>query len=237
MTRPPNPELVDSILTITTDLIAEKGAANVTLREIADLAGVTTTTVHYYFENRAGLFEAAKLRAVDELDATITAGLDHTATATEQVKAITGAFVSWSLANPHAFALVFEALPAPTELDAEFTRRSYASFDRLREVYALGRDTGEFAIADVDLEATFGFAVVYGAVELALNRRLPPRYWADPTPVFEHAVEGILGALHPQVRDGGLRPATHAGRALRDDELDLLSAAGEPAAEHRPPQT
>ena len=58
MTRPANPKLVNELLNITRDLIIARGARNVTMREIAGLAGVTPTTIHYYFGDKRGLFEA-----------------------------------------------------------------------------------------------------------------------------------------------------------------------------------
>ena len=228
VTRPPNPRLVDSILTITTDLVAEKGAGRVTLREIADLAGVTTTTIHYYFGDRAGLFEAAKLRAIDELDATLAAAVKASASATDQIKALGTAFVFWALANPHAFALVFEALPPFTDLDEALTGRYYASFVRLREIYLRGRESGEFAVDDVDLHATVDFATIYGAVQLALNKRLPPQYWADPTPVFDLAMARVLADGRAQPRIQAVDEAARGPRALGDNELDGLAAAGDP---------
>ncbi len=235
VTRPPNPELVDSILTITTDLIAEKGAARVTLREVAGLAGVTTTTIHYYFTDRAGLFEAAKLRAIDELDATIAAAVQDGTAATEQLKALATAFVSWSLANPHAFALVFEALPPSTDLDEALTSRYYASFVRLREIYVRGVESGEFALDDVDLHATVDFAAIYGAAQLTLNKRLPPQYWADPSPVFDLAMARVMAGLRAAPLPGDRVARLTGPRSLSDEELEGLAAAGGAPIREIPP--
>ena len=227
MTRPPNPELVDSILSITTDLVAEKGSARVTLREVAGLAGVTTTTIHYYFGDRAGLFEEAKLRGIDDLDAAIDAATRGHASAAEEFQALAGAFISWSLANPHAFALVFDALPPFTDLDAALTSRYYASFERLREVYQRGVESGEFALDDVDLQATVDFGTIYGAVQLTLSQRLPPQYWADPAPVFERALANVMTRLRAAPVPGAGTACLHGSRALSDADLEGLAAAGD----------
>jgi hypothetical protein len=71
---------------------------------------------------------------------------------------------------------------------------------RLRAIYERGRDEGEFVVDDVDLQATVGFATLYGAVELYPNKRLPPQYWDDPAPVFSRAPAGVLAGIVP---DGG----------------------------------
>jgi len=230
MTRPPNPQLIESLLSITTDLIAEKGAGNVTLREIAAQAGVTTTTIHYYFSNRRGLFEAAKLRAIDALDAAVAASADPHAGALEQVAQIAEAFAGWCIANPHGFALVFEALPPFTELGEELLGRYYATFVRLRAVFEAGVRAGELKVDDADLAATVAFSTVFGVVDLHLNKRLPPQYWGDVTPVLQAALDGFLrscagtpGVGRPLSLVG---PPAEGARALPDAELDGLAAAG-----------
>ena len=229
MTRPPHPELVDELLVITTDLIIKKGARNVTLREIAGLAGVTPTTIHYYFGDKRGLFEAARLRAIAQLDAAVDAALDTSAEAVTQLRQVATAFFGWSLANPQGFALVFDALPPmeePTELS---TRQYYATLVRLQEVFQQGIARGELVCGDADARALVGFSLLFGLSNLYLNKRLPPRYWDDPAPVIEDALAVFLGAcavvpLAPLVL-ATVVPIS-APRALSDDDLEGLAAAG-----------
>jgi AcrR family transcriptional regulator len=228
MARPPNPRLVDSLLTITTDLVAEKGADRVTLREIAERAGVTTTTIHYYFDDRRGLFEAAKLRAIGAMDAAVAAAVDTSAGALEQLAQTTEAFAGWCLGNPHGFALVFDAPPPYTDLDEELTSRYYAPYLRLRSVVEMGVKSGELHVYDVDLAATVGFATIFGVIDLSLTKRLPPRYWNDVTPVLQAALHDFLRSCAGA--PGLPRPlrlvTPPPSRRLRDDELDGLAAAG-----------
>lgn len=198
MTRPPNPQLVSTLLAITTELIAAKGAEHVTLREIAEKAGVTPTTIHYYFADRHGLFEAAKLRAIADLDTAIAMALSSAPpAAAAQLRALAAAFVDWSLSHPHEFALIFAALPAFVDLTEELTQQYYASFIRLRGVIVRGRDAGELAVEDADAQATVAFATVFGIVDLYLNKRLPPQFWADITPIRERALHDLLTVLTP----------------------------------------
>jgi hypothetical protein len=122
---------------------------------------------------------------------------------------------------------VFEALPPFTELDEALTGRYYASFARLHDIYARGARSGEFTVDDIDLQATVDFGTIYGAAQLTLSKRLPPRYWADPAPVFERAVASVMAGLRvpPKLGDPGAR--RHDGpRSLSDDELEGLAAAG-----------
>lgn len=238
MTRPANPELVDKLLRITTDLIIEKGARNVTMREIAALAGVTPTTIHYYFSDKRGLFEAARQRAIAELDAAVDASLDASAEAVAQLRQVATAFFGWSLANPHSFALVFDALPSRVELSELSTRQYYATLVRLQEILRRGLERGELACGDPDARATVGFATLFGLSHLLVNRRLPAKYVDTPTPILEDAMLVLLDScaaapvvpltLAPVVPISG-------SRALSDDDLEGLAAAGSEPGEPAEP--
>jgi hypothetical protein len=82
-------------------------------------------------------------------------------------------------------------------------------------------------VDDADLEAAVCFSLVYGVVELALNKRLPPQYWRDPARVVEKAPALAGEAVRPP-RDADVPPVHRTPpRALRDDELDWLAAAGD----------
>src|SRR5580692_10978435 len=47
-------------------LFANRGYAGTPVQEIIDEAGVTKPTLYYYFQNKAGLFQALVARALDE---------------------------------------------------------------------------------------------------------------------------------------------------------------------------
>ena len=226
MTRPPNPRLVESLLAITAGLVAENGAESVTLREVAERAGVSTTTVHYYFADRGGLLEAARRRAVQELDAAVGAAAEASAGAVERVTRIAEAFAGWSLGDPHSFALVFDAPPGqPPGRAAPTCGRTPAL---LRSALEQGVRSGALHVDDVDLAATLGFATMFGVVRLCLSGRLPPGRQGDPTTVLRAAVEGFLRTCaEASPPDGHLRlmPSLRP-RRLDDDELDGLAAAG-----------
>ncbi|HET6153151.1 MAG TPA: TetR/AcrR family transcriptional regulator [Marmoricola sp.] len=64
--RPPSGGRED-ILRATQELIAERGMAKLTTREVAERAGVSEGSVFYHFEDRFGLLKAAFESALDPL--------------------------------------------------------------------------------------------------------------------------------------------------------------------------
>ena len=211
MTRPANPELVDALLRITSDLVIEKGARNVTMREIAGLAGVTPTTIHYYFDDKRGLFEATRLRAVAELDEAVAASVEASAGAVEQLRQAATTIIEWSLANPHGFALVF----VPCRPGRRSRKRSQCK--TTRPSCGCGRScdgawSGECSSAATQSHAPrWGFATLFGLSHLLVNRRLPANYRDDPSPVIEER----SGRLSGLVRRGPGRAHRRPPGALR----------------------
>ena len=246
MTRPPNPELVNELLTITTKLIAEKGAAAVTMREIAALAGVTPTTIHYYFGDKRGLFEAARRRAIAELDSAVSASLEASAEAAVQLRQVATAFFEWSLANPRDFALIFDDLPLDAALPEALGRHDQATGVRLQEVLSRGLARGELVCGDPQARAAVIYATLFGLVDLCLKKRLPEQHLANPAVLLEDALRVLLGALEvapvvplalAPVVPLALAPVVpiSGSRALSDDELEELAAAGPEWEQPEPP--
>ena len=59
----------ERILDAAEDLFAKHGIYGVTMREIAERAGVDTALLHYYFESKRGVFDAVFARRADILNA------------------------------------------------------------------------------------------------------------------------------------------------------------------------
>jgi AcrR family transcriptional regulator len=241
--RPPNPQLVDRILVVTTDMIAESGPRAVTLRAVASEVGVTATTIAYYFAGKKGLFDAAKMRAMIRLDDAVAACEQDGAGTAARMRALVGALVAWSLANPHAFSLLFESRPPSPDVVDEATVGLDAVVRRLQRVLEEGQARGEVSPEAPEEAAAMCFAAVVGIVHLFLGERLPPPFRDDPSALIERFMSVFLGSLHagratdppseqPASPGGGaVRPSSlttlrAATGALGDDEIDGLAAAG-----------
>lgn len=195
MTRPPNPDLVRRIREIVADLVALKGADKATIREVARKAGVTTTTIHYYFGDKAKLLEAAKLSAIGALDTHVAASIDPDARPVRQLAELSRGFMEWSVAHPHEFELVFEKLPPFVELTQELTATYYATYFRAVEIFRRGMAAGELRAEDPDVAVTAAFCWLYGVVNLFVNKRLPPQYWSDASPLFDWLLAQYIASV------------------------------------------
>lgn len=68
MTRPANPELPGKILDAAEKIVAAQGHDALHMRRLADAAGITPTTLYYYFDSKDHILAQIKLRAAKRLN-------------------------------------------------------------------------------------------------------------------------------------------------------------------------
>ena len=241
MTRPANPGLVSAILRSASDLFAEHGPNGVTLKEVARQVGVTTTTLHYYFDDRKGLMKAVTAAALAELAEALAANA-HDAPAAEQLLAAGRAFADWVCQAPPRYALVFPVTSAgAADADDPFSESAAARHilhARLQEILERGRRRDELAFDDAELQTSLALCWLAGVAVVESSRALP----TDLQPAAGALLNGALSAflapisraatdIRPEARQiaevAEIRPRRPAeAHALSDDELDRVAAAG-----------
>ena len=191
----------DAILTATRELLAELGMGNVTLRDVAERAGVRAPLVNYYFGSKADLFEAV----MEEVGAGLRdrskqiAALDGPPE--ERFKAFVVGMIRGMADDPYGARLVIELAIFP---DDERTDRfirviGRPNIDALKKILTDGVESGAFRPFDPRLlvPALMGSCLFYflGAPGL---RRLMDFEPTDPEMVERYAEftsEMILGAI------------------------------------------
>jgi AcrR family transcriptional regulator len=164
-------EIRERILASVMPLIAEHGIDGMTMRQVADVTGLSTGTINYHFSNKRGLVIAALERVYRIPDAVGSAR----GTAAERLRTLTRGFV---LSQPRTrnwwrFWLDYTAHAAR---DGELRKHQLERFERQREyfagVIADGISGGEFAKhIDAALAAETLLTLAYG---LALRQTLEP---------------------------------------------------------------
>lgn len=197
MPRPANPELIEKIKRIVAEEVKKKGIDGLSVRNIAKRAGVTPTTIYYYFESKEDLINAVKLSAVKEMDAYILSRVQPEAPPLQQAEDLIRAFIDWALKYPPLMDLAFSALPPKLDLDEAalkvYYRSQFLAFELLEKIVAENAGPAETSNPKVDCSIYLG--MIYGTVKLYLEKRTFPDFWADPSPLFERLVEMIRAAL------------------------------------------
>lgn len=197
MSRPANPELIQVIQNIVAEEIQSKGLEGVTVRLIAKRAGITATTIYYYYKNKEELFDKLKFNVAREMDEYIFSRVNREDPPEKQFEDLIGAFVEWSLAHPKLLDLVFDTLPPKTNLTQEEAADLYRTQNRIIELMEKLRFKNENSF-NPKVDSSIYIGLAYGVVKLFLNKRVLPDYWEDITPLKEKMIEFIINSLRSQ---------------------------------------
>jgi TetR/AcrR family transcriptional regulator len=131
-------------------LMAEKGLPRVTLREVAERAGVKPALVNYYFGGKQGLLRAVVTEVSQRMLATIREAASVEGSVEERFRALIGAVVGFFAEEPYAPRLIMEQVLFGEEqmIDAFVEGYARPNLETMRSLLADGAARGE--IREVD---------------------------------------------------------------------------------------
>jgi AcrR family transcriptional regulator len=183
-------------------VLHERGAAELTLRRIAQQAGSSTMGIYSCFGGRAGMLEAIYRRGFELLKDAITAP-PASAGPRQAIIAIATAYRRFALGNPALYALMFER-PLPG-FDPSPQLRSWAlnlTFTPLVEQVARAQAGGLLAGDDPVRPSYLLWTTVHGitSIELTHAMRSPLPGWFIDSPdagekILLEAVRAVLTGL------------------------------------------
>ena len=109
--------LRDRLVAVTTDaMLQPRGMRMPTMREIATRAGVSPGAAYRHFESQEHLLLAVVSTITADLEATLKAAAGPSNDPTATTRALAHAYVTWGVANPGGYQLLFETTDDPTAL-------------------------------------------------------------------------------------------------------------------------
>ncbi len=195
MSRPENPGIESRILAAALDELSRVQPEKVTMRRVAGKAGITATTIYYYFKNRDELFEAVKFRCIDDMTARMTESDPGGASFVRRLRCAMRAFADWCFENPEPARLVMERLPANLSPAPDKLPRYYRASQAARSLFEAAAEAGELHSDNPDLDLAVALAALWGAVQLSLDHRFDPALWDSGSAVVDRAIDTILGRL------------------------------------------
>jgi TetR/AcrR family transcriptional regulator len=138
------------------ELFLKYGFAKVTARQIAAAAGTTPAMIHYYFENKIGLFRAMLQEAIEPFGRMLSGAVSSESDAPRaDLSALINGHLRMAAANAWIAPLIVnEVLPEDGQFRAEFVRDIASRLlPMLVEVIEHGRQAGEFR-NDIDPRLT-----------------------------------------------------------------------------------
>lgn len=192
-------ETSEALVTAAHGLLAEHGPEALTVRRIANAAGMSTMNVYSRFGGKDGvideLYADGYRRLFAEVDA-VTTSDDVPA----DLERIASAYRAWALANPRYYAIMFrQAVPGftPAPESVEAARRGLAKLvDRVATGQARGDivDTEGYAATDV---AVWLWATCHGMISLELDGvGADGIQWST---VYTNGIRTAVHGLHPSI--------------------------------------
>lgn len=196
MSRHPNPEIIQTIKDILYQEIIDKGIDSISMRNIARKAGVTATTIYYYYKDKNSIISQIKRDGFKELADYIFSNDDTGKKVLDRIENILRSFIEWCLKNQNLTVLLFEKLPPELDLDAAtlymYEKPMYFLVDLLQEGQAKGEVDKEL---NVDLIINWGLSCVYGLVVMIINKRIFSEYWNKPNALINKTIEIIINSI------------------------------------------
>ncbi|MFM2433519.1 MAG: hypothetical protein RI974_259 [Actinomycetota bacterium] len=166
-------------------LIERRDVKRPTMRQIASAAGVAPGAAYRHFESQDDLFLAVVAKLFSDLEDFLTKALGDETSPSKSVRQFAHAFVSWGLANPGGYQLLFEQTDG-NEVVVNTARPGLHMIDRMAVMVA-----GNLAPTPLDLQkATLIWVAMHGVVSLRMHKKGMP--WPNS---IESVVDHLLDAL------------------------------------------
>ena len=165
--------LRNALLEAAEQLLVKRGAAALSLREVAKMAGVSHAAPYRHFKDKAALLWALAESGFERLRAVIRTATDSMPHDPEQQLAAAGvAYVHMAVRSPELLQLMFS-----TELDQPESKalRSVVMVESLLDIIRTGIETGVFRDRDplelalVAWTSMHGLAMLLAARKIAIN--------------------------------------------------------------------
>ncbi len=177
--RPPgarNAQGRESLIQATRQLLGETGVARLTLRAVAERAGVKPTLVSYYFGNRAGLLAAVLERVSGEVKERLESVGRVEGDPESRLRSFVATFVHALADDPYAARLMAEHVLFPDDEVTDRFAREVAgpNWATLLGILREGREAGVFREVDdrVAAPAVVGACIFYFMAAPLLRRLL-----------------------------------------------------------------
>lgn len=160
-------DLAQELRHVAVDLIAERGAAGFSLREVARRAGVSHAAPAHHYGDATGLLTAIAIEAFVHLEAAIRLGAEGLEDPVDRLAAMARAYVEVSRSSPGHCAIVFRKDLVDGD-NADYQAAGSAAYGIFHDAVA------DVAAAlnpslDVDNATRLGWATMQGLVELHPN--------------------------------------------------------------------
>ncbi|HYW04788.1 MAG TPA: TetR/AcrR family transcriptional regulator [Gammaproteobacteria bacterium] len=165
-------DLRRALLGAALDLLARKGPAALSLREVARRVGVSHAAPYRHFADRDALVAAVAQEGFEELARAMGAAVSGPAAPLDRMRAMGHAYVRFALERPAHFRVMFSMDADAREAYPALARAADNTYDRLLAEVRAGQRAGIVRDTDPEALADTVWAAVHGLAVLLLDGQL-----------------------------------------------------------------
>ena len=182
-----------------TELLRDRGAAGLSLREVAKAAGVSHAAPYRHFADKQQLLAAVAAAGFDRLQAAMArAAADHPDDPRAQLYAAGDAYIELARAAPDTMHLMFGGIVDPKQIRGELGQVAQNAFAALVDIVARNQKAGVIVEGDTVELALCAWSIVHGLGMLVAGGQLGSLYRTDAersdavARVVDRALHGLL---------------------------------------------
>ena len=152
-------------------LIREEGIDKLSLRKVAQKAGVSHTAPYRHFKDKQALIIEITTRGYRLFNKELVGAVEKVENPIDKLQALTAAYISFAFGNEDYYRLIFGKSLPKDQYSESLLKESLRSFHLLRDL--LGK---AYQLEDPDKQALFSWSQLHGLIILYLDRKLPIKY-------------------------------------------------------------
>jgi AcrR family transcriptional regulator len=194
-------------------LIATRGADGLTLREVAQRAGVSHAAPYRHFKDKTALLAAVAEEGFREMCREMAAAATVAgANPLDRFKAIGVAYVRFAVAHPSHFRIMFGPEIPDRSVFPSLATAAWAAFEMLGDAISDCQRTGAVREGDPLRVALPAWAIVHGLAALVIDGQAPAA--GHDARTVESLAQEITTAIYQGLaRPSGAAPRSRKGRA------------------------
>ena len=192
--------LREDILEVSRNLLVKDGFGKMSMRKIANRAGVSATSIYLHFQNKDELLLALIESSIAKLSSALEKNLIDSDDSITKLEKMAQSFMDFALENPQEYEIIYMVRPE------EMPKFPKEKFQQIRKIYQLladiiseGKRAGALNVDDPLMSSYMIWAQLHGVASVIISRRLDTRIPDEEfvSQAVDHIIQGFISQKTP----------------------------------------
>ena len=167
-------DLKNALIKAGVEILAKEGVSGLSLRKVAQKAGVSHTAPYSHFADKQALIAAISTEGFRQLYKRVSAVIDEYQTKpSTQLVEVAWAYVQFAMDDPDRFKVMFSGVLEKEKEYPEFVAESQRSFQLVKMIVEANQTSGKLRSGSSGLAALSVWGIIHGFVMLLLEGQIP----------------------------------------------------------------